>query len=83
MATSMTDEELERLLPSSKQIDEYCYRNDEDEDDYVVAVLYETPDGRKFRHIESSGFNSGFDGSGNIGEWLDGAEADAWKTFYP
>lgn len=75
----MSDEELEEHLQSARLLDEHDYRNPDDEDDWFAAKLYETTDGRLFRYVELSGFNSVHNGAGNIGEWIDSREG--WTNY--
>ena len=77
----MDEIDNEELLRQSEQIDNHDYRNPESEDDYLVMYLYKAPDGRHFRYIESSGFDSIHSGAANIVEWLDSAEVDNWKMI--
>lgn len=81
MPSEMTPEELETARTSATAVDSYDYRNDDDEDDYFSASLYETTDGRRFRVVESSGMNSQFEGAGDIAEWLTDEEAKSWNEF--
>jgi len=81
MATDMTAEELEAALANAASIDSYEQRSDENEDDYVVAQLYRTPEGRLFRYVESSGMDSTFSGAGEFGQWLEASEQAGWSRF--
>ena len=83
MPTTMSDEELETALQTATLVDDGGYDSDVsgDEDDYVIASLYRAADGRNFRQVTESGMNSPFDGSGNIGEWLDSSEIANWNQF--
>lgn len=81
MPNEMTQEEVETSLASATAVDSYEFRNEEDEDDYITATLYETKEGRLFRLVESTGMNSSFAGAGNIGEWLTDEEAKEWNKF--
>ena len=81
MPNEMSEEELEAQLATAKSVDSFEHRNDEDEDDYIVAELYRTADGRHFRYIDSSGMNSPFAGAGNFGEWLEEKEVADWHDF--
>ena len=77
----MSPSELELALKSARQLEVHDYRNDDDEDDYISAVLYAVPDDRAFRLISSSGMNSKYCGAGNFGEWLTSEERAAWRVF--
>ncbi|HKX92051.1 MAG TPA: hypothetical protein VJM15_06460 [Sphingomicrobium sp.] len=77
----MSDEELESALATATLVSEGGYDSDDDADDYVIASLYKAADGRHFRHVTSSGMNSPYDGSGNVGEWLDAADIGNWEQF--
>ena len=81
MPTRMSTEEKEAALPRAKKVDEFAFRNPDDEDDYIVASLYKQ--GKKhFRVIESTGMNNDiYVGAGDIGEWLTAAEAKEWTDF--
>lgn len=81
MATTIEPETLEELLKASEVMDTYDFRDDEDEDDYIVARLYKAPDGRHFRYVESSGMNSAPSGAGNFGEWLAEDERVTWTQW--
>ena len=45
----MTPNELALALKTACQVDAGDYRNNDDEDDYINAALYELPDKRLFR----------------------------------
>ncbi|MFN3242940.1 MAG: hypothetical protein ACE37K_15680 [Planctomycetota bacterium] len=83
----MTENESEidwaDLCGKSTELDSYDYRNQDDEDDYVSATLYRTPDGRHFRFISATGMNTGWAGAADFGEWLVDGEEQTWKSFYP
>lgn len=81
MATDMTPEELEAALRGGSSIDSFEHRSDENEDDYIVAQLYRTPEGRLFRYVESSGMDSTFSGAGEFGQWLEASEQAGWNRF--
>jgi hypothetical protein len=81
MPSNMTEEELDKALESATRIDEYDYRNEDDEDDYFTASLHKTNDNRYFRLVESSGYNSDFSAAGNIGEWLADDEVADWHDY--
>lgn len=81
VATDMTAEELEAGLRSGSSIDSFEHRSDENEDDYIVAQLYRTPEGRLFRYVESSGMDSTFSGAGEFGQWLEASEQAGWSRF--
>jgi hypothetical protein len=72
MAVEMTKEEFQRELTAAhgQAGGDASYRSDDDEDDYVTAWLYTAADGRSWRHIEMSGFNSPYSAAGEFGEWL-------------
>jgi hypothetical protein len=77
----MSDEELETALATATLLSEGGYESDDDPDDYVIASLYKAADGRHFRHVTQSGMSSPYDGSGNVGEWVDDAEIGNWDRF--
>lgn len=81
MATEMTAEELEAELKGSVAIDTYEHRSDDSEDDYIIASLHRTPQGRHFRYVESTGMNSDYAGASEFGEWLDADEVATWTQF--
>ena len=68
MPHEMTPNELALALKTARQVDASDYRNNDDEDDYINAALYELPDKRLFRLISASGMNSKHAGAGNFGE---------------
>jgi hypothetical protein len=78
--TPMTDEELEAARASAKEVDTFEFRNEDDENDFIVAVLLKDDIGH-FRVIEHSGMNSVPSGAGNIGERLTPEEVKRWTTF--
>lgn len=80
MPRRIEDRELEELLRSASEIDSYDYEG-EGADDYFSAFLYQLPDGRHFRNVQSSGFNSQFNGAGDVAEWLDEEEVAQWSVF--
>lgn len=81
MPVPMSETETETFLGSSTELDTYDYRNEEDVDDYISAILYKTGDGRYFRYVSSSGMDSEFVGAGEFGEWLTAEEAKEWTRF--
>jgi hypothetical protein len=82
MTAEMTKEELRRYRTTAESMEIYHYRNPDDEDDYISAVLYRLFDGRHFRVVNSSGKNSILAGAGNLGEWLPtNDEVQNWKKF--
>lgn len=70
MPTDMTAEEFELEQASASGGTDVSFQDDEDSDKYVTATAYTNANGRAWRHIESSGFNSCYDGAGDFGEWL-------------
>jgi len=80
MPKAMTEKELESSLKDAKRLDEFEFRNEDDEDDWFTAALYMDKKRRVFRVMESSGMNSEFNGSDNIGEWLVDESLD-WSKF--
>jgi hypothetical protein len=82
MPTEMTEVELHRYWTRAEPMETYDYRNPDDADDYIAAVLYRLYDGRHFRVISASGKNSPLAGAGSIGEWLPtNDEVQNWKKF--
>jgi hypothetical protein len=83
MPTEMTEEEVARELPRATLLSSGGYQNpNEDQmDDYVTADLYQTAEGRQFRHVTQSGFDSPLSGAGDIGEWLTDEEAANWTDW--
>ena len=73
MAVEMSEEELASELEAVKGQagQDIGYTNDDDSDDYVTATLYAAADGRSWRYVESTGFNTGYSGAGEFGEWLE------------
>lgn len=69
----------QELIDRSELVEEYDYVNPEDNDDYVNMALYKYRDGRYFRYIIMSGYNSGYSAAGNIVEWIDANTLDDWK----
>jgi hypothetical protein len=82
MPTEMTEAELHRYWTRAESMETYHYRNPDDADDYISAVLYRLFDGRHFRVVNASGKNSPLAGAGSIGEWLPtNDEVQNWKKF--
>jgi hypothetical protein len=82
MPTEMTKDELRRCRAMAEAMETYHYRNRDDEDDYLSAVLYRLFDDRHFRVVNASGKKSPLAGAGNIGEWLPtNEEVQNWKKF--
>lgn len=77
----MSQEELDEYLPDSELVDSFDHTNEEDTDDYVLMELRLAKDGRHFRYITSSGFNSPYVGAGNIGEWLEEGDMETWTEI--
>lgn len=69
----------DELIAASTQLDSSDWRDNDDEDNYVVARLYKAPEGTFFRFIESSGMNSSYSGAGKFVEWLDAKEVATWN----
>jgi hypothetical protein len=81
MPTEMTKDELRRCRAMAEAMETYHYRNRDDEEDYIAAVLYRLFD-RHFRVVNASGKKSPLAGAGNIGEWLPtNEEVQNWKKF--
>lgn len=80
MPTLINDEKMQELLDTATEIDSFDFQG-ETEDDYFNATLHKLEDGRHFRYVTASGFNSIFAGSWNIGEWLDESEIENWTVF--
>jgi hypothetical protein len=82
MPMEMTEDELRGYWTKAETMETYNYRNPDDTDDYISAVLYRLFDGRHFRVVNASGKNSPLAGSGSIGEWLPTNDAvQNWKRF--
>jgi hypothetical protein len=77
----MSEEELEAAKASGKEVDEFGFQDEKDEENNFVAVLFRDAIGH-FRVIEHSGFNSIFSGAGNIGDRLSPEEVDKWTTTF-
>lgn len=78
MKTFDENDDLDALIAEAEEVDTYDYQNEEDSDDYYSIVLYKLPDGRHFRDVIASGYNSSF--SAALGaEWLDEGDLDRWK----
>jgi hypothetical protein len=74
----MTDEELEPLLKSAKEVDTFEF-GDREGDEYFDATLYKTEDGRHFRYVGSAGMGAAV--MPHSGEWLTDKEVKHWKKF--
>lgn len=82
MPITMTQDELRWSRTAAETMETYDYRNPDDVDDYISAVLYRLFDGRHFRLINASGAGSPLGGAANIGEWLPtNEEVQNWKKF--
>lgn len=81
MPEAMSESEIATFLDDATELDTYDYRNEDDEDDYVSAVLYEAKDRRHFRYVVSTGMDSSFSGAGHFGEWLTAEEEKDWTKF--
>ena len=82
MPIAMTEDEVRQSRTAAETMETYDYRNPDDHDDYICAVLYRLFDGRHFRLINASGMSSPLAGAGNIGEWLPTNEdVQNWKMF--
>lgn len=81
MATGMDDEERDSALAVASSEAAYDYRNRDNDDDHVSAELWRMPDGRAFRLITMSGFDSPYGGAMNVAEWLDAGEEAGWSDF--
>ena len=68
MPTPMSPEELTKALEGAKRLDEFEFGNI-DSGNWFTAALHQNGKG-VFRVVEASGFESKFNGAGNIGEWL-------------
>jgi hypothetical protein len=77
----MTPADLTYYRARATRVETYEYRDEGNEDNYIVAELYRCADGRNFRFVESSGMDSVYTGSGDFGEWLTAEEAKKWKKF--
>lgn len=71
--------DFEKLTEDGKPVDSFDYRNAHDEDDYFSITLYQMPDGRYFRFVTASGFNSAFDGATGVGDWVADPSDGSWK----
>ena len=81
MPKEMSADALAKAREGAQEIDTYDFRSDDDEDDYITALLYKAKSGRHFRSIESSGMSSVYSGAGEFGEWLTTAEVANWNEF--
>src|SRR4029453_5742820 len=68
MPPARTTNEVRRCRTMAEAMETYHYRNRDDEDDYLSAVLYRLFDDRHFRVVNASGKNSPLAGAGNIRE---------------
>jgi len=78
---SMTEAELEDHLETAEEVDTYDYRNPESDDGYFSAVLKKAADGRHFRVVLQSGYDSRCAVAGNVGDWLDDHEVAKWRKY--
>jgi hypothetical protein len=79
---AMTEEELRQSRKEAEAMETYAYRNPDDHEDYISAVLYRLFDGRHFRVVNASGTHSPLAGAGKSGEWLPSREeVQSWKKF--
>ena len=81
MPISMSEEDLAAAKPTSALVEEFDFRAEDDDDNYVVAELRRTAGGRPFRYIGESGMNSTYVGAGDLGEWLSEDEVATWADF--
>ena len=82
MPMQMTEEELRQSRTAAEAMETYAYRNPDDGEDYISAVLYRLFDGRHFRVVNASGKHSPLAGARNRGEWLPTKEeVQSWKKF--
>ena len=80
MPTLMTDAELEAAMTSAEEVDSFEFRNEKDQDDFILATLFKDRVGH-FRVVTMSGTNSIFNGAGNIAERLTADEVKTWTRF--
>ena len=80
MPIEMSESELEIALKSATKIDTFEFRNEEDEDDFIMASLYKDAEGQ-FRVIDQAGMNHARMGEFNTGERLTQEEAKSWTSF--
>lgn len=81
MPKEMSEAELAHARDGAREIDTFEFRNEDDEDHYIEATLYQAKDGRKFRVVDASGMNSVLNGAAGGGEWITEAEAANWNEF--
>jgi hypothetical protein len=67
MPKQMTEGELRQARTVAEAMETYAYRNPDDGEDYISAVLYRLFDGRHFRVVNASGKHSPLAGAGNRG----------------
>lgn len=72
----MSEDDLPEI---SSRVDDFDFRNEDDEDDYFSIVLYKHPDGRHFRWIDGSGMNSVFVGALGLDQWISDDQLGSWK----
>ena len=53
MPTAMREQEVMTNRAIAKQVDTSDSRNPDDEGDYICAILYQLPDGRHSRFVDS------------------------------
>jgi hypothetical protein len=80
MPTLMSEDELETAKANAEEVDTFDFRNEDDENDFIMAVLLKDRIGH-FRLVKMSGFNSMFSGAGNIGHRLKKEEVKNWTRF--
>lgn len=74
----MDDEELQELLETSEKLEEFDWRDEVDEDNYLSLELYKAPNGQYFRYVVASGMNSVITGAQGSIEWLDEKDIAVW-----
>ncbi len=71
--------DVDEILSKSQRLESFDYVDPSDELGYVTVHLHQHEDGRYFRYIEASGYNSNHGGAGHFIEWLGGTYDDNWK----
>ena len=80
MPVDMSQQELESALKVAKKVNTFEFRNEADEDDFIMASLYQDSKGH-FRVIDQSGMNHDRPGEFEAGERLAEDEVESWTNF--
>jgi hypothetical protein len=79
MPTPMTDDERDEALKTAVEVDTFEFRNEDDDEDFILAELRKDVLGH-FRLVTMSGMHSIFNG-GTLAERLTEDEVRTWTDF--